>query len=658
MRWEKDRRLPVHRAPGGSRSAVYAYPEELTAWLRGARTEVEPDLDSSRVPATEGVISDSLAEAFNTQPQPSSSIKETRQQRTIIARWFAVVAFVTISAFVAITIRKLTASPSVQITADAQVTSDGWPKRGLVTNGENIYFSEYRDGRVVLLYVSVKGGPVHEVPTAFVRALPVAISPEGERLLAVTWEGEEKDRALWIVPLNGGAPSRVGQVLCHSAVWSLDGRHIAYANGNAIFLTGNDGHDPRQLHAFAEIPRNLHWSLDGHRLFFQLRNLASPESSLWELVLNDSSDFSVTSLNPLHVAGLKDCCTDASSLIDDVDSSLMATTDSSGGKILLMAKQRHLWRSDFALVELTKNSSTIFAIERDPKTQKLFAIRSSLERCELAQFDVKSRAVRPFLPGVNGLDVDFSKDGQTIAYVRMPERSLWVGRADGSTGQRINPSSLADIELPRWSPDGKWIAFMARQNDRPWRIYLIGSDGTNLHEASIGSDNQGAPTWSPDGRHIFYANLRCEEQGVCAVHEIDRATSQETIIPGSEGLTTARLSPNGRFIAALRPDKHQIFLFSRETRQWRKLADGINGNDLVWAPDSACVYASRSEEAKTGIVRISLKDGKLEPAVDLTEFSKLTGTINTWFTLAPNGSMIFLRILATDEIYAFDYSNR
>ena len=39
-RWEAGRGLPVHRAPGGGRSMVYAYTEELTAWLRGAGAEM------------------------------------------------------------------------------------------------------------------------------------------------------------------------------------------------------------------------------------------------------------------------------------------------------------------------------------------------------------------------------------------------------------------------------------------------------------------------------------------------------------------------------------------------------------------------------------------------------------------------------------------
>jgi len=35
MRWENEKELPVHRVRGGKRHAVFAYPEELDAWLRG-----------------------------------------------------------------------------------------------------------------------------------------------------------------------------------------------------------------------------------------------------------------------------------------------------------------------------------------------------------------------------------------------------------------------------------------------------------------------------------------------------------------------------------------------------------------------------------------------------------------------------------------------
>lgn len=42
-RWERERGLPVHRVPGGERGSVFAYPDELTEWLRGKSGELEAD---------------------------------------------------------------------------------------------------------------------------------------------------------------------------------------------------------------------------------------------------------------------------------------------------------------------------------------------------------------------------------------------------------------------------------------------------------------------------------------------------------------------------------------------------------------------------------------------------------------------------------------
>ena len=97
------------------------------------------------------------------------------------------------------------------------------------------------------------------------------------------------------------------------------------------------------------------------------------------------------------------------------------------------------------------------------------------------------------------------------------------------------------------------------------------------------------------------------------------------MVPGSEGLSTARWSPNGRYVAALRADKFQVFLLDRATGRWRKLADAISGNDLAWAPNSSAVYASKPDGDRPEVICISLNDNKAEPAVDLTSFSRLAG---------------------------------
>lgn len=42
-RWETERGLPVHRLPGGGRSAVFAYSDELADWLKGRSEELDSD---------------------------------------------------------------------------------------------------------------------------------------------------------------------------------------------------------------------------------------------------------------------------------------------------------------------------------------------------------------------------------------------------------------------------------------------------------------------------------------------------------------------------------------------------------------------------------------------------------------------------------------
>ncbi|HTW31208.1 MAG TPA: hypothetical protein VMD76_05990, partial [Candidatus Sulfotelmatobacter sp.] len=63
-RWETERGLPVHRIPGGGRSAVFAYSNELADWLKG-RTE---DLDEDSSGEVENLKSDFVA-----APTPSAA---------------------------------------------------------------------------------------------------------------------------------------------------------------------------------------------------------------------------------------------------------------------------------------------------------------------------------------------------------------------------------------------------------------------------------------------------------------------------------------------------------------------------------------------------------------------------------------------------------
>jgi dipeptidyl aminopeptidase/acylaminoacyl peptidase len=119
-------------------------------------------------------------------------------------------------------------------------------------------------------------------------------------------------------------------------------------------------------------------------------------------------------------------------------------------------------------------------------------------------------------------DPQISPDGARVAFVRVAvnkkrdgyETAVWVVPADGSEGPRAFTSGPIDA-APRWSPDGKWIAFTrALEKDgrpQPPQLYVIPSGGGEaraLTELPKGADS---PEWSPDGRTIAFVSTTNEK---------------------------------------------------------------------------------------------------------------------------------------------------
>lgn len=656
IRWEQEGGLPVHRVPVGHRRAVFAYRHEIDHWLQNGFTMAD---GAAAAAPLDPPRNDPEFKPRSVTPAGASSLVVDRPSGASDARlrsakqYWRIAAVLGLLALVTVMAVRWLMPPRFLFAGQTQITYDSTPKTGLVTDGSSLYFGEWHEGRIVLSTVSVVGGLVHQIATPFVQAEPVGVSANGRQLLVLGGDGQEQERALWIVPVDGGSPQRVGTLLCHSAAWSPDGKEIAFASDNSIYLTADNGASRHLLHTFTSVPEDLRWSLDGKRLLFLLRNMNTWESTLWKLSLGETNPFAVASLT--SESSTPSSYNTISPVLDPQDDALVGTD---GPNSTTFALEGHWlpWVSGSSLAVFTRTEAGVSDFAVDRRAQNLYLLRATPDRNELDWYDKKSDEFRPFLPGISARDVDFSRDGRWITYVQTPGNTLWVAHSDGTSPHQISTTGMTNIELPRWSPDEKWIAFTGKRPRDPYRIFISPASGGPLREASHGTDNQGAPTWSPDGGHLVYGRVRCQEEKTCAIEEIDLQSGRETTLPGSQGLSTARWSPDGRYIVALRPDKLQVFLLNRSTGKWRKLADGVNGNDLGWAPDSSAVYASKPDGDRPEVIRISLNDHKAEPAVDLTNFSKLAGRIDTWFAVTPDDSILFLHIVSGHDVYALHYS--
>ena len=100
-----------------------------------------------------------------------------------------------------------------------------------------------------------------------------------------------------------------------------------------------------------------------------------------------------------------------------------------------------------------------------------------------------------------------SPDGKKIAFIsnRSGSMELWISDRNGSNPFVV--TSMGNVGTPRWSPNGKTIAFDVGWRDRGAVFVVDVPGGVPRPVAQNDSDNL-VPNWSRDGRWVYFASNR------------------------------------------------------------------------------------------------------------------------------------------------------
>lgn len=193
--------------------------------------------------------------------------------------------------------------------------------------------------------------------------------------------------------------------------------------------------------------------------------------------------------------------------------------------------------------------------------------------------------VRITLPNQPILAWDPSPDGKSIA-VMYGSTSFNGGAYYGKIGgfavnlaTRVETPLTHTMDTPKWSPDGKKIAFTVVTTGTDADLYVINADGTGVQQLTSQPGLAEQPTWSPDSRAIAFARVTLGPVNTGALWVINVDGTGQRQIPVQSSIVTEPVwSPDGSRIA-----------FDGGPDIWTVSPDGTQLNKLTSAcPDGSC----------------------------------------------------------------------
>lgn len=523
------------------------------------------------------------------------------------------------------------------------------------SDGTRIYFSHMDNGNPVLAVALAANGEISNFPLPSEIGAPLigALSPDGSKLVVRSHLQAEPEQPLWIVPTLGGDARRVPNVLAHDATWMPDGERLLVASGNELSIVGADGSDSHRLLTVQGLAFWLRWSPDGSRLRFTVRDSKRQTSELWEVSADGSN------LHPLFPGWTQpssECCGNWTP--DGQYFVFQSSHSDSAHSEIWVRRERPWYMVDREPRQITNGPLDYQAPSTAPGGDRVYFIGAT-SQYELLRAMPKSSTFTTLDQNLSAASLaQYSPDGKWIAWLNASDNSLWRSRVDGS--ERIQLTTpLQRIFTMRWSPDDRRLAVMGLEPGKPWKIYLIDAEGGKLTPVLNEDRNEADPAWSPDGQSIVFGRLpdRMDNGQPKAIYLVNLQTNKVTEIPGSTGLFSPRLSPDGRFIAAMPLDQRALLLFDRTTSRWATVTTQGVG-DPTWSHDSRSIYFQDFLATGKPIFRIAVPAGKPQLVATIDNLRPIAATDYRLIGLAPGDLPVVTADTPAVNLYEVDLNER
>ncbi len=233
----------------------------------------------------------------------------------------------------------------------------------------------------------------------------------------------------------------------------------------------------------------------------------------------------------------------------------------------------------------------------------------------------------------------------SIAYMARDVDQAWriyVMNADGSEAQALSTEGVDDT-TPIWSPDGQKIALVSRR-DGNREIYVMDVTTKEAVNVTRHPADDWTPAWSPDGAKLAFSSIR---DGGWEIYVMD-TTCLATPETCRDSLVQITADNNGNISPVWSPDGTRFVFNSKATGNWDIFTMAIDGSDIrqvtvalendlapVWSPDATQIAFESNRE---GNVEIYVIDSNgVGPAQNISNISFADDHGPTW---SPDGQSI------------------